>query len=81
MSDLLSFLRLRSLFTTGELESTVDSTAIFAAGDALLGEDAESKEAVLGGFLSGSGEFEGVPCTLSFSLPFLSGDHLINIFV
>jgi hypothetical protein len=64
-SDMLDVLRLRSLLAAGELESFSESAAILAAGGVLLSENSESRQAVLNGFLSGAGEFEGVPCTYS----------------
>ncbi|KAF9462273.1 hypothetical protein BDZ94DRAFT_1290334 [Collybia nuda] len=59
-ADVLDVLRLRSLLVAGELESFPESATIFAVGAVLLGSDSESKQAVLGGLLSGAGEFEGV---------------------
>lgn len=67
-SELLNFLRLRALLTSGELEVLTSSlnhaegAAVFSAADTLLSEDGESKQVVLNGFLSGVGEFEGVTC-------------------
>jgi len=63
-SDILSILRLRSLIAAGGVDSVPEGAAIFAAADALLGEDVEAKNAVLNGFLSAEGEFASVPCTL-----------------
>ncbi|KAJ7462251.1 hypothetical protein B0H11DRAFT_102090 [Mycena galericulata] len=63
-SDLLSFLRLRSLLASGELSLGLESaevTAVFSAGQDLLAEAAgESKQAVLAGFMSSQGSYEGI---------------------
>lgn len=62
MSDLLGVLRVRSLLANGELESFAESAALFASVGVLLGDNDESRQIVLNGFLSGVGECEGVSC-------------------
>ncbi|GLB45084.1 hypothetical protein LshimejAT787_1901620 [Lyophyllum shimeji] len=62
-SEVLDVLRLRSLLTGGQFEPFRESGAVFVAGDILLGDDADSKQAVLSGLLSGQGELEGVTYT------------------
>ncbi|KAJ7703234.1 hypothetical protein B0H17DRAFT_1042403 [Mycena rosella] len=63
-SDLLNFLRLRSLLASGDLSLGLENaevTAVFSAGEALLAEAGETKQAVLTGFMLGQGSFEGIP--------------------
>ncbi|KAF8070001.1 hypothetical protein FPV67DRAFT_1485758 [Lyophyllum atratum] len=59
-ADVLDVLRLRSSLTSGQLESFPESGSIFVASDILLGDDTDSKEAVLNGLVSGKGALEGV---------------------
>ncbi|KAJ7497260.1 hypothetical protein FB451DRAFT_1210646 [Mycena latifolia] len=62
-SDLLNFLRLRSLLASGELSLGLENaevTAVFSAGEALLAEAGETKQAVLTGFMLGQGSYEGI---------------------
>ncbi|KAJ7132785.1 hypothetical protein C8R43DRAFT_648663 [Mycena crocata] len=62
-SDLLNFLSLRSLLASGDLSLGLENaevTAVFSAGEALLSEAGEIKQAVLTGFMHGHGSHEGV---------------------
>ncbi|KAG6865203.1 hypothetical protein C0991_004512 [Blastosporella zonata] len=59
-SQVLELLRLRALLAAGQHEAFPESAVVFVAGDILLGDDVDSKQAVLGGLLSGNGELEGV---------------------
>ncbi|KAJ7096359.1 hypothetical protein C8R44DRAFT_375950 [Mycena epipterygia] len=62
-SDLLNLLRLRSMLASGELSLGLESaevTAVFSAGEALLAEAGDAKQAVLTGFLLGQGSHEGI---------------------
>ncbi|KAG6918053.1 hypothetical protein DXG01_016709 [Tephrocybe rancida] len=59
-SQILELLRLRSLLTAGQIEAFTESAVVFVAGDILLGEDEDSKQAILSGLLSGKGDLEGV---------------------
>ncbi|KAJ7084352.1 hypothetical protein B0H15DRAFT_939982 [Mycena belliarum] len=62
-SELLDFLRLRSLLASGDLSLGLENaevTAVFSAGEALLAESGEAKQAVLSGFMLGQGSHEGV---------------------
>jgi hypothetical protein len=47
----------------------VESAAVFSAAELLLGEEGESKQAVLNGLLSGHGNFQGTTCKLVPSVP------------
>ncbi|KAJ7045476.1 hypothetical protein C8F04DRAFT_1064898 [Mycena alexandri] len=61
--DLLNFIRLRSLLASGELSLGLENaevTAVFSAGEALLAEAGEAKQAVLAGFMFGQGSYEGI---------------------
>lgn len=40
-----------------------DSPGVYHAVDALLGEDSDMRAAVIRGFITGHGDFEGFPCT------------------
>lgn len=81
-SDLLSYLRFRSLRAAGHpLATTIDldeseNNAIFGTGEILLGDDSEHKQAVLSGWMSNQGDYQGVPCTFSYCIL----DKLILIF-
>ncbi|KNZ76684.1 hypothetical protein J132_09217 [Termitomyces sp. J132] len=59
-SQILGLLRLRSLLATGQHEPFPESGVVFVAGDILLGDDADIKQSVVSGLLSGKGELEGV---------------------
>lgn len=65
---MLTLLRLRSVLAAGDVPSVVldfdesEGSAIFAIGDALLGEENDAKHAVLSSLLSGQGDFNGVSC-------------------
>ncbi|KAJ6586887.1 hypothetical protein DFH09DRAFT_1141811 [Mycena vulgaris] len=62
-SDLLNFLRLRSLLASGDLSLGLENaevTAVFSAAEALLAEAGETKQTVLAGFMLGQGSYEGV---------------------
>ncbi|KAG6837001.1 hypothetical protein H0H93_016461 [Arthromyces matolae] len=60
VSKVLDLLRLRSLFAAGQLEPSSESGVVFVAGDILLGDDHDAKQAVLSGLLSAEGELEGI---------------------
>ncbi|KAJ6593866.1 hypothetical protein B0H19DRAFT_1092349 [Mycena capillaripes] len=63
VSDLLDVLRLRSLLASGELSPGLENaevSAVFSAGEALLAEAGETKQAVLAGFMLGQGSYEGI---------------------
>ncbi|PBK73652.1 hypothetical protein ARMSODRAFT_952750 [Armillaria solidipes] len=64
-SQILLFLRFRSLLASGELLplqlSQEEVNLVFSACDVLLGEDGEPKNAMVTGLLTGSGEYEGTP--------------------
>ncbi|KAJ7647367.1 hypothetical protein FB45DRAFT_893264 [Roridomyces roridus] len=65
VSEVLNFLRLRSLIASGEVSVGLESaevTAVFSAADALT-EGGENKQAVLAGFMLGQGSYEGVSYT------------------
>ncbi|KAG6844619.1 hypothetical protein H0H87_005476 [Tephrocybe sp. NHM501043] len=59
-SQVLELLRLRALLAAGQNEGFPESAVVFVAADILLGDDTDSKQAVLTGLLSGNGELEGV---------------------
>ena len=68
-SDLLSYLRLNQLRSSGqavaiELEES-EHDIIVATCNLLLGDETEHKQSVLSGFLTGQGDYDGVPCTLT----------------
>ncbi|KAG6902099.1 hypothetical protein C0995_004279 [Termitomyces sp. Mi166 len=52
-SQILDLLRLRSLLAAGQHEPFTESGVVFVAGDVLLGDDADIKQTVLSGLLSG----------------------------
>ncbi|KAK0505025.1 hypothetical protein EDD18DRAFT_1127317 [Armillaria luteobubalina] len=62
-SQILLFLRFRSLLASGELLplqlSQEEVNLVFSACDVLLGEDGEPKNVMVTGLLTGSGEYEG----------------------
>ncbi|KAK0455457.1 uncharacterized protein EV420DRAFT_1553762 [Desarmillaria tabescens] len=64
-SQILLFLRFRSLLASGDLLplqlSQEEVNLVFSACDVLLGEDGASKNVVVTGLLTGSGEYEGTP--------------------
>ncbi|OBZ68064.1 hypothetical protein A0H81_11920 [Grifola frondosa] len=66
-TDLLNFLRLHSLLTSGHPAALAldlnesEGVAVYTATEALLGEDQESKADVIRGLLYGEGELQGVP--------------------
>ncbi|KAK0213083.1 hypothetical protein DFS33DRAFT_1286300 [Desarmillaria ectypa] len=64
-SQILLFLRFRSLLASGDLLplqlSQEEVNLVFSACDVLLGEDRESKNVVVTGLLTGSGEYEETP--------------------
>ncbi|KAJ6475331.1 hypothetical protein C8R47DRAFT_1323979 [Mycena vitilis] len=62
-SELLNVLRLRSLLASGDLSVGLENaevSAVFSAGEALLAEGGEIKQAVLTGFMLGQGSYEGI---------------------
>jgi hypothetical protein len=69
--DILNLLRFHSSFANGEINTASlsmqpdEGTAIYSAGDALLGQDGDAKQAVLAGFLLGEGDWQGVSCTFN----------------
>lgn len=58
------------MLATGDVPPVVldfdesEGSAIFTACDALLGEENDTKNAVLSGLLSGKGDLNGVSCKL-----------------
>ncbi len=87
-SQILLFLRFRSLLASGELLplqlSQEEVNLVFSACDVLLGEDGEPKNAMVTGLLTGSGEYEGTPCTYitlseELSTKVNSDSHLLEI--
>jgi len=62
-SNLLSYLRLHSLFSAGHPSvlsldlNDKDSSAVFAVGTILLGDEGDKRQAVLSGIMSGEGEY------------------------
>ncbi|KAF8210195.1 hypothetical protein K438DRAFT_1916698 [Mycena galopus ATCC 62051] len=63
VSDLLDVLRLQSLLASGALSPGLDNaevTAVFSAGEALLAEAGEARQATLTGFVLGQGSYEGI---------------------
>ena len=68
-AQILDFIRFHSLVSNADpsiqalnlVEAELNAT--YAAVNALLAQDAESKYAVLHGFLHGEGEIEGISCT------------------
>jgi hypothetical protein len=78
--DLLSYLRLHSLLSTGHPAglalnlNDLESGAVFSTSNILLGDEKALKETVLSGFLSGEGRYEGVPCKLP-SCHFIFSPH------
>ena len=62
----------------------VESAAVFSAAELLLGEEGESRQAVLSGLLSGHGDFQGttcklVPSVLPSALTLHTDAHLVEI--
>jgi hypothetical protein len=72
ISGLFNFLRFQANISANQhldLDLNVnESSAVHAAATSLLGDDEEMKHAVLEGFLSGKGEFQGVPYTRLFEI-------------
>ncbi|KAF4567377.1 hypothetical protein EYR40_006376 [Pleurotus pulmonarius] len=64
-SELLTFIRLRSLLATGEPEGLEmqpnEISAVIAVCDMLLGEESDIKQTALDGIFSGAGSYEDVP--------------------
>lgn len=62
-------MQFRRAFFSGDLGLVLDQSeqdAISSIGDVLLGDDFEAKKAVVNGFLTQNGNFEGVSCTCNF---------------
>ncbi|KAJ7218099.1 hypothetical protein GGX14DRAFT_439752 [Mycena pura] len=86
--DLVNFLRLRSLLSSGELSLGLENaevTAVFSAADALLAEPGETKQAVLTGFMFGQGSHEGISYArlaeithLSLNPPAPTQEHIVE---
>ena len=77
-TDIFLLLRLRSLLASGasDLQTShieeAEMAAIFSASDNLLGDNVETKQAILNGFLFRQGDFEGISCrACSFFLRFV----------
>ncbi|KIP06605.1 hypothetical protein PHLGIDRAFT_451136 [Phlebiopsis gigantea 11061_1 CR5-6] len=66
-ADLLSFITLHSALSTGNPAAAAlalgdrETSAVFSAVETLLGADAERKDEVANGFLSGEGTFQDIP--------------------
>ncbi|KAL4078505.1 hypothetical protein V8B97DRAFT_1937661 [Scleroderma yunnanense] len=66
MSSLLTLLRLRAVLSTGNPLPTVldfdetEGSAIFRTCEILVGEECDTKQAVISGFLTGQGDINGV---------------------
>jgi hypothetical protein len=71
-SNLLTFLRFHAALAAGQSEAlAVDldessGAVVSAIVDALLGQEGETKQEAINGFLSGEGDFQGISCK-SFS--------------
>lgn len=61
-ADILNLLRVRGAEIPSIITDDVERTAIYAATDALLGDDVERKHSVLNGFLFDTGNLDGVSC-------------------
>ena len=65
--SLLSYLRLNQLRSSGQAVAIElaesEHHIIVATSDILLGDETEHKQTVLSGFLTGQGNYDGVPCT------------------
>ena len=61
-ADIVNLLRVRGADIPSFITDDVERTAIYAATDALLGDDVERKNAVLNGFLFDTGNLDGVSC-------------------
>ncbi|KIK09725.1 hypothetical protein K443DRAFT_671049 [Laccaria amethystina LaAM-08-1] len=59
-ADILNLLRLRGAEIPSFITDSVERTAIYAATDALLGDDVERKHTVLNGFLFDTGKLDGI---------------------
>ena len=68
MSNILTLLRLRTLLSQGHPDAMalqldeIEGAAIFSSADILLGLEGDEKQALLTGFLSGKGDFQGTTC-------------------
>lgn len=66
---MLTYLRLNQLRSSGqaiaiELDESEHNT-IVTTSEILLGDETEYKQTVLSGFLTGQGDYDGIPCTLT----------------
>ena len=61
-ADILNLLRVRRAGIPSFITDDVERTAIYAATDALPGDDVERKNTVLNGFLFNAGNLDGVSC-------------------
>ena len=61
-ADILSLLRVRGAGIPNFITDDTERTAIYAATDALLGDDVERKHTVFNGFLFNAGNLNGVSC-------------------
>ena len=61
-ADIVNLLRVRGADIPSFITDDVERTAIFAATDALLGDDVERKHTVLNGFLFNAGNLNDVSC-------------------
>ena len=61
-ADILNLLRVRCAKIPSFITDDVERTAIYAAADALLGDDVERKHTVLNGFLFNAGNLNDVSC-------------------
>ncbi|KAL1756284.1 hypothetical protein FB107DRAFT_274104 [Schizophyllum commune] len=74
VSEVLSFLRMRTLLPQGAFENLsvqldqAEGSAVFAVADILTGQDGEQKQTVLNAIVRGEGQYEGVPYTRLFEI-------------
>lgn len=74
VSELLSFLRLPTLLSathpsTSALElDELENGTIFTTAEILLGDETDHRQTVMSGFLTGEGDYQGVPCKLTLSI-------------
>lgn len=67
-AELFALLRQHPSFAPGEPTALLahiqdsDTPAVYNAVDTLLGDDSDSRATVIHGFVSGHGDFEGLPC-------------------
>ncbi|KAL1747050.1 hypothetical protein HDZ31DRAFT_80752 [Schizophyllum fasciatum] len=74
VSEMLAFLRMRTLLSQGAFENRTvqleqaEGAAVFAVADILTGEDEQQKQTMLNSIVRGEGEYEGVPYVRLFEI-------------